>query len=271
MRDEIKRLIPRRMMPIARTAYRRMRFRPTDDILSAAKYKALPALKCSISYNVLGGYCVPESSRDRPAAQAILDNHVWEPRTIEFITEHCGHADIVHAGTFFGDFLPALSKGAAPNAKVWAFEPSSENYRCARITMEINALDNVVLINAGLGSRQEQLFLRTKDEGGRPLGGHSQITRGVDLLFGEQVQIVRIDDAVPPDRNVTIVQLDVEGHEKEALLGGLETIRRCRPILVLEVLPGATLLESEWFAQNILSLGYRRVATVHDNTVFARR
>ena len=57
--------------------------------LSYEKYDALTALKCSISYNTYGGYCVPNSSRHRPAAQKILANDVYEPRTIEFIISNC--------------------------------------------------------------------------------------------------------------------------------------------------------------------------------------
>jgi len=84
----------------------------------------------------------------------------------------------------------------------------------------------------------------------------------------EAVQIATIDDSIGTDRNVSIIQLDVEGHEQEALSGALKTIQRCLPILILEVLPNSTLLESGWFADNILCLGYRKVTNVNGNVVF---
>ena len=184
---------------------------------------------------------------------------------------NCADGDIVHAGAYFGDFLPALSKGCASNAKVWAFEPNLENYRCANITIQINNLENVELTNAALGARRESLLMKTSDENGRALGGASRIiskdTR--EITTGtESVPVATIDDTLDEDRTVSILQLDVEGHEKEALSGAIRTIRRCLPIIIVELLPNSTLLESDWFSENILSLGYRMVSVIHGNSVF---
>ncbi|MDZ7845687.1 MAG: FkbM family methyltransferase [Owenweeksia sp.] len=41
-----------------------------------------------------------------------------------------------------------------------------------------------------------------------------------------EVDIVKIDDIVPKDREASILHLDVEGFEKQALTGGLETIKK---------------------------------------------
>ena len=234
------------------------------------QFMKLTALKCVVSYNKYGDYCVPQSSHHRPAAQKILSNDVWEPETINFIMSNCGNGDVIHAGTYFGAFLPALSKGVAPGSKVWAFEPNVENYRCAKITLEINDITNVLLANAGLGSKQESLLLKTVDKNGHALGGLSQIIgKESDELDGiESVQIVSVDDTVGADRTVSIIQLDIEGHEKEALTGSLKTIQRCLPIIILEVWPNSTLLDSIWFSENILSLGYQKIDDIHENVVF---
>ncbi len=52
-----------------------------------AEIARLPALKCTIAYNQYGAYCVPLSSRHRPAAKAILDRRIWEPGTLKVIAE----------------------------------------------------------------------------------------------------------------------------------------------------------------------------------------
>jgi len=166
----ISKLVPKRLKPLARRVYWKLFANKEKSDFSPDQYGDLSPLKCVISYNMYGGYCVPESSRHRPAARAILSNDVWEPQTINFIITNCGDGDIVHAGTFFGDFLPAISKGVTEGSKVWAFEPNPENYRCARITLEINNLNNVVLTNAGLGAKQEVMLLQTTDDKGRALG-----------------------------------------------------------------------------------------------------
>jgi len=148
---------------------------------------------------------------------------------------------------------------------VWAFEPNPENYRCARITVDINGFENVELKNAGLGKEEKKGFLTTRSDWGGALGGGSSF---VDSGRGQgeeiEVEVVRIDDVVPTEREVALVQLDVEGYEEEALRGGIETIRRCRPTLILESTP-----TGRWMSENILDLGYERVGWAHHNAIFA--
>ncbi|MCK6370338.1 MAG: hypothetical protein L6Q83_03265, partial [Gammaproteobacteria bacterium] len=129
--------------------------------LSQEQFDALDALKCAIGYNVYGAYCVPLSSRHRRAAMRILGGEVHEPQTVEFLRSHCDTGDVVHAGTYFGDFLPALSR--ACQGTVWAFEPNLENFRCATITVLLNDLRNIELRRAGLGAASGALPLLTVD------------------------------------------------------------------------------------------------------------
>jgi FkbM family methyltransferase len=48
------------------------------------------------------------------------------------------------------------------------------------------------------------------------------------------VSLARLDDTLPEDLPVTLIKIDVEGAEVEALSGGLETIQRCRPVVLFE-------------------------------------
>jgi FkbM family methyltransferase len=269
MKELIKAAMPAAWTPMARRLYRfvadgvptfRKSYRHVDD---------LGALKCRIAYNRFGGYCVPRSSAHRPAAKAVLSGQVYEPETIDFMRSSCGDRDILHAGTFFGDFLPALSAAIAPRSLVWAFEPNRENYRCARVTLELNEATNVRLAHGGLGAQRQRSSVQTADAGGKALGGASRIVRpGNEARWREPVEIFTIDEVIPPERDLGLLQLDVEGYEQEALSGGLATIRRCMPILILESLPGSRLVQGEWFADNILSLGYAQVARLHGNFVY---
>ena len=222
-------------------------------------------LECCIAYTESGGFCVPLSSRHRPAAQKIMQGSIYEPQTIQFLLSNCNDGDIVHAGTYFGDFLPALSRACAPQAKVWAFEPNPENFGCAAITCAINGLQNVELRNAGLGAQQDTVAMLTKDRNGRALGGASRLVgKAPENPSGltESVNIVALDDVVLIERNISIIQLDVEGYEKQSLTGALKTISRCLPVLVLETLP-----DDSWLSGNILRLGYTVDQNIHNNTV----
>ena len=127
-----------------------------------------------VAYNEYGGYFAPLSSLQRPAVQKILVGDVYEPQTIKFMRDNCSVGDIVHAGTFFGDFLPGLSKALSKNAKLWAFEPNIENFRCANITMLINNLNNVILNNLAVGEDEATLKMLVESLDGEALGGASE-------------------------------------------------------------------------------------------------
>lgn len=223
----------------------------------------LPVL---IARNQYGFYSVPLSSYHRPAAQDILCGKVYEPETIHFISNHCGGGSIVHAGTYFGDFLPALGKSCRNEFRVWAFEPNPENYRCAELTVHLNGLSNAVLSNAGLGATATTQCLKVKESGVATGGAstfvHAELAEEDEVVA---VDLVTLDDEIALDEHISVIHLDVEGYEKKALSGARRTIERCAPILVLEEAPS-----QEWLERN-LPLPYAYYGNVDRNTVLMPR
>ena len=260
-----KALIPPLLRPSAKILYRSLARRTRPHRFADRLDPTV--LHCRTAYNMYGGYCVPLSTLHRPAAQAVVAGNVWEPQTIEFLISHGGDGDLIHAGTFFGDFLPALARSRRGGAKVWAFEPNRESYRCASITAEINGLENVVLTNAAVGERHETMVLQTSNSDGTVLGGGSRILVAKCALAvaganTELVPVVTLDSIVPDDRTVSLIQLDVEDFETRALNGAGKIIRRCLPIIVVETVP-----HEEWLAENLRPLGYRVGPCPEGNTV----
>jgi FkbM family methyltransferase len=224
---------------------------------------------CVIAKNRHGSYCVPRSSLHRPAARAIVNGGVWESETLDLLQSAGPDGDIVHAGTFFGDFIPALARSRERDGRVWAFEPNRESYECARLTVMLNGLENVTLSHAGLSEASATSLLATHNAKGLPLGGGSHLITGPDRAPGvdsEQVDLVAVDDVVSGDRRVAVIQLDVEGHEQEALTGAMRTIARCRPLILLETVP-----PKSWIAEHLAPLGYRVEGNVDANTVLRQR
>ena len=218
-----------------------------------------------VAYNLYGGYFIPVSSQHRPAAQKVLQGEVYEPDTIKFITANCGVGDIIHAGTYFGDFLPALSSAVGDTCKVWAFEPNTENFRCAQITLLINDIKNVSLINAALGDSPSTAKMIIESNQGIALGGGSRLLREDEKGKTINVDVVTIDDVIPADRNISILHLDVEGFEKEVLQGALKTINRCLPMILME--DNNNIITSLWFRENIFKLGYGIRKKIHNNVL----
>lgn len=215
-----------------------------------------------VASNRLGTYCVPAASCYRPAARAIVERQVYEADTLAYC-RNLGGGDVIHAGAYFGDFLPGL---AARCDRLWAFEPNPENYACARATMALNGLSNVTLINAALGATWSRAHLVTAMDG-VPLGGASYIDTARET---GATLVVPLDDVIDGARAVSLLHLDVEGYEQQALQGSLRTIRRDRPVLILEIaLRDVT--KTRWFEAQIQKLGYRMTDRVNGNAVWRVR
>lgn len=213
--------------------------------------------------NEYGVYRVPEGLEARPAARAVLAGQAFEPDTLRFMRAHAGQGDIIHAGAFFGDFIPALSTALAPGARLWAFEPNPGNFAAAQDTVALNGLTNVTLTHAAISNTDGTVLFRTRDSTGKSLGGLSRfVTEDGDGV--EPVPAVMLDFTVPLSRPVSILQLDVEGHEKQALRGAYHILHRWRPILILEYFAS-----TQWLTRSFRNLPYKQIGKLHENYVYA--
>lgn len=102
---------------------------------------------------------------------------------------------------------------------VYAVEPDADSYEnCKR---NLQAYDDVFVINKGIGKKRESQFFVSGGEGAR---------------FAEEGNsLIEIDtiDHLMERRLVGFIKMDIEGYEEEALLGGAETIKRCKPVLAI--------------------------------------
>lgn len=261
-------IVPRKSRPAVARFYERAwltRYTPRSRRFGKA---SRTVLDCCIAYNAYGGYCVPLASVMTGPAQAVFRGEQWEPALIAFIQKHCGTGDVVHAGAFFGDGLPAIVTALAPGATLWAFEPNPEPFRCALVTKIINKLDNVQLFEAALSDKQGTAELTFVSGSDREFSSEAWIEEGAaDASASSSVPFWRagartvvpihtatIDATVPTDRNVTIVHLDLEGYEPRAITGAMRTIKRCQPILIVEV---RYTKGDAWLIDALSPLGYR--------------
>ena len=131
---------------------------------------------------------------------------------------------VVDAGAFVGDHTLAYSKAVGPNGTVYAFEPSPIAFQCLK--HNVKALGNVAISNTGLGDKNEVVPLsgNNGNHGGAYVGDHMKLA---------DVRLEPLDDCKLP--RVDFIKIDVEGCEVKALIGMQETIRRCRPRMVIEV------------------------------------
>lgn len=153
---------------------------------------------------------------------------------------------VIDAGACIGD--STISYASATYDKRWgkvlAFEPSADSFECLKRNME--NFPHVKCINKALSDSRGQCGISIGDNAG---GSH--------LRDGEGVEAVTLDSYALPFLN--FLKIDVEGFEVKLLRGADKTIRRCRPVMWIEVNEGT--LERigatpQELKETILSLGY---------------
>lgn len=114
--------------------------------------------------------------------------------------------------------------------KVITIEPERANLECLR--ENIKPFTNIELHEGVLGAYRGKAKLNYRPPG-KGTGGHHIATR-LDLPWIEVEQYTLNGIAVSQTQLVDLIMLDIEGYEFFALQGGLEYIRRRRPVIVIE-------------------------------------
>jgi FkbM family methyltransferase len=104
---------------------------------------------------------------------------------------------------------------------VISFEPEPVNYKC--LEWNTRDVDNLKCVNAALGV--DGFVRMDRTEGEKHNCGAFYVVEGGDI------PVMSIDGL---DINPSLIYLDIEGSEYNALQGALDTIDRCHPVIGLE-------------------------------------
>lgn len=187
-----------------------------------------------IAVNEFGFYVVPNAFKTREVPKLLLAGEVYEPNTIRLIQRLANKGDVVSGGAFIGDFLPAISQALANGRILHTFEPAPLSLRACRANIELNNLTNVSLHPVAVGSVQGELPLQISKASGASMGARAKIAASHAQGETIMVAVKPIDDLVGANRKVSVLHLDIEGHEYEAIKGAQKTIEKSAPVIILE-------------------------------------
>lgn len=140
---------------------------------------------------------------------------------------------VVDAGANIGLFsLYALALGAK---KVCAFEAVAETYDIFRRNLALNgALKTVKAVNTALGAEhgKAEIKFNARGEGSSMIDcGDAGVNRGITYSGRRMVKVAPLDCLVKG--RVDFIKIDVEGYEKNVLLGAERIIKKYKPVLSL--------------------------------------
>lgn len=183
-----------------------------------------------------------------------------------------GVAHIEASFTYVTDFRIAIDGGAHEGVitslikdkfeRVYAFEPGP--LPLLKLRERTVSWSNVVLHEAALGSRAGMVWFGND---GKKIRGRSWFA---DAERTGDTVMMRIDDLGLP--TLGLLKLDIEGGELAALIGGRNTIERCKPAIVIETAMTTFKRSNDSGGQRLFgfidSLGYRVAEKFERDTIF---
>jgi FkbM family methyltransferase len=140
----------------------------------------------------------------------------------------------IDGGAYTGDTAEEFIKASGGGyAHVYSFEPDPDNYKIA--ARNLAKYEHVDLIQRGLWSKETELQFKTADNIVTGIGSAIVPSQAQDPKI-ISVPVTSLDaffGGRPDCELPTLIKLDVEGAEKEALLGAAQIIRKTKPKLII--------------------------------------
>ena len=170
-------------------------------------------------------------------SKVISRNQVWEPHMHRIFEKYINNESIVlEGGCHIGTHTLRLG---LLGKRVLSFEPMITSNTILRKNLKMNKITNVTVYNEGLSNKSDVAYFQwigynnpggsglTNNPMGKPNYEKNINTSNypVNLITIDSLQLDKLD----------FIKLDVEGYEINVIEGALDTIKKCNPIITMEV------------------------------------
>jgi len=215
-------------------------------------YKYLPRSKKTITKTIDG--ITYELDLSTIVHSQIYHYGCWEEDVTNIINKTLHEGMVTFdIGASTGPHTLRMAKLVGESGMVYAFEPSKALFPKLKKGIKLNAFENVTVENLALSDTEEvkSYYMNTLFK----LGDKEDIFPAMTTLF------VTLDDYVKQNKikKIDFIKLDVDGYETKIIKGGFKSIKKFKPIMIIEFAVGAQ--ESygyslEELADILISLGY---------------
>jgi len=142
--------------------------------------------------------------------------------------------DFLDIGAFCGD-TSLVFLNYNPH-KIYAYEPVKSTYDVLIKTIQKNKINKIDPINKGMGEKNDvmKIYSNVESAACSSIVYNQSTSNSQQKIIEEQIEIDTIDRECN-DKKIGLIKMDIEGFEYYAIKGGLKTIQRDKPILLISI------------------------------------
>jgi FkbM family methyltransferase len=167
---------------------------------------------------------------DKPSdmiKQIIVSGRIWENKIDDLLKKYIERGSTaLDIGAHIGTHTLRMAQMVGPNGRVYAFEPQKKIYRELYYNLKLNQMSNTTPLRFAVGNGNAVIEMGAAPEGNE---GATSIGSG-----GDKAELRTIDSF--GFQGISLVKIDVEGYEDPVIEGARETLLRCHPVIIVEIL-----------------------------------
>jgi FkbM family methyltransferase len=165
----------------------------------------------------------------------IKTNKIWEPHLHRVFEKYINsNSVVIECGCHIGTHTIKLAKLCK---KIYGFEPMPNSNNILNKNIVLNKIGNAVISDMGVSSEPGKtnfLWVSTGNPGASGLN-NNPMGKPISASVEENIEVsLTTIDALKLDK-LDFIKIDVEGYETLAIKGGMVTITKCKPVIVIEV------------------------------------
>jgi FkbM family methyltransferase len=178
-------------------------------------------------YNVtnLGAFYI-----DKPSdiiKKVIVSGNVWENQIDNLLKKYIERGSTaLDIGAHIGTHTLRMTQLVGPKGRVYAFEPQKKIYRELYSNLKLNQASNGIPLRFAIGNSNAVIEMNAAQDGNE---GATAVGAG-----GDKAEIRTIDSF--GFQGISLIKIDVEGFEDPVIEGARETLIKCHPVILVEIL-----------------------------------
>ena len=123
----------------------------------------------------------------------------------------------IDIGSNHGNYT--LISSCIVGCKTISVEPVKSTFNRLKMNLNLNKVDNVILRQVGISDRDGKLMFSNN------LGERNKVIENKTDQSLETVNVITLDKLLSGETDISMIKIDVEGYEKQVLLGGIKSLQ----------------------------------------------